>query len=257
MTKPILHALLMGQSGVGKDTFAATWPGPINVWHLDGIGQDMPYINNKVLGRAKSVSDFLEYRLGDAVIQYRDIVMANDKFVRVEYFSSDNPTYPNAAPILEARMSHFSQEQNSWGTLVCGSLSSAALESRLNEQFVLNPAYKDPRKWYGAATEFVERLIMMQKSLRCNVVFICHVNKDKDEVGGELVYGPDLPGRLSWGAARYFNEVYHLYVMTGENGERARCLQTEHDGRYISKTHIDAPNPCYPSYASLWTGWGD
>jgi hypothetical protein len=261
--RPILHTLLMGESGAGKDTFAATYPGPMLVWHLDGHGQDAPYMDNKILeqrlgnGKSKAISGIQEYQLGDAVIPYRDITMADDKFVRIEYFSSENPTYANAATVLEARMSFFSQEQDQWGALVCGSLSSVSTESRLNEQFVKNPTYKDPRKWYGAATEYLERLIFMQKSLRCNTVFICHIARQADDVGGEMLFGPDLPGRLSYQAGRYFNECYRVFVMPDEQGVRHRYLQTDNDGRFQCKTHIKAPNPCYPGYDELWSGWGD
>jgi hypothetical protein len=263
MEKPILHTLLMGQSGVGKDTFAATWPKPMNVWHLDGMGQDMPYINNKLMqlqginnGKAKDVSEFKTYQIGQSEIPYRDIVMADDGFVRVEYFSSDNPTFPNAAPILEQRMAYFHQEQGNWKTLVAGSLSAVGLEARLHEQFVMNPQFKDPRKWHGAAADYLERLIVMQKGLRCNVLFISHIGRDKNEIDGEIIFGPDLPGRLQWGSAKYFNEMYRLYVVKNDQGERVRVIQTAHDGKFECKTHIDAPNPSYPSWDGIWAGWG-
>ena len=253
--RPIIHCLQMGESGAGKDTFAATFPKPMLVWHLDGFGQEMPYLNNVHFGKAQSQGEVLSYDLGQAKVPYRDIVAGDGGFIRIEYFSSDNPTYPSAAAILESRMSYFYDEQSNWKTLVCGSLSSAALESRLNEQFVLNPQYKDPRKWYGAATEYVERLILMQKALSCNVVFICHINRTQDDVGGELMFGPDLPGRLSYSAGRYFNETYRIFVGTDQNGVRHRYLQTDSDGRYQCKTHINAPNPAFPSYEGLWAGW--
>jgi hypothetical protein len=242
----------MGENGAGKDTFAATWPGPRKVLHLDGVGQEMPYMKG-----AKDVTEIKEYQMPYGVIPYRDIVAADDSFTRVEYYSSDNPTLPHIAPVLEAQISMFAQEQSNWGTLICGSLSSAALENRLIEQFVLNPGYKDPRKWYGAATEYVERLIFAQKALKCNVVFICHIGRDKDEVGGEYLFGPDLPGRLSYSAGRYFNEMYRMFLWRDKEGIAHRYLQVDNDGRYQCKTHIDASNPCgpNPTYEMLWGNW--
>lgn len=244
-----LHVLLMGESGAGKDTFAATFPKPMLVWHLDGYGQEMPYMKG-----AQSVGELQQYSLGNISVTYRDI-MKEDGPIRVEYFSSDDPMLPNVANVLSARMSAFQYEKANWQTLVCGSLSSVALEGRLYEQFVLNPQFKDPRKWYGAATEYVERLIVLQKALPINVVFICHIGRDKDEVNGEFVFTPDLPGRLSYSAGRYFNEIYRLYIQRDANGVPVRCLQTDGDGRYISKTHINAPNPCWPNYEQLWSNW--
>lgn len=255
MQRQPIHVLLMGESGVGKDTFAATFPGPRLVWHLDGYGQDMPYIDNMILGRAQSVSDFSSYQMGNAVITYRDVVDARGELTRIEYYSSDNATMPNMAQVLETRMSYFSNEQANWKTLICGSLSSAALESRLSEQFVLNPSYKDPRKWYGAATEYIERLVFQQKALKINTVFICHIGRQMDEVAGEMLYTPDLPGRLSYSAARYFPEMYRLFVMVDGEGKRQRVLQTDHDGRFQAKNHIRASNPCWPNYEALWSNW--
>lgn len=256
MKRVPIHVLLMGESGIGKDTFAATFPKPMLVMHLDGFGQELPYIDEAV-----SVSDLLEYSIGNIKIRYRDI-QRKDGFVRVEYYSSDDPEKPSVSAALAARI-RFLAGDTTWQTLCCGSLSSAALEGRLYEQFVVNPSYKDPRKWYGAATEYVERLIMMQKALPYNVVFMCHVGKDRDEMDGSLVYTPDLPGRLSYSAARYFNEMYRIYVpyqdgkplIDQQTGKTMRFLQTDHDGRYQSKTHIKAPSPCYPHYESLWQNW--
>lgn len=251
-----LHILLMGETGAGKDTFAATFPKPMLVWHLDGHGQDGPYLNNKLIGRAKQVGELQNYVMGGYSINYRDIIAADGGVVRIEYFSSNDPMQANMSDVLESRMSNFTSEQHQWKTLVCGSLSSAALENRLREQFVLNPHFKDPRKWYGAATEYVERLVTMQKALTCNVIFICHIGRQMDDVGGEMLFTPDLPGRLSWGAGRSFPEMYRLYIHRDPTtAATQRVVQTDGDGRYQAKTHIDAPNPCYPHYESLWENW--
>lgn len=254
--RPAIHVLLQGESGSGKDTFAATFPPPRLVWHLDGYGQDMPYVNNTIMGKAQQVGEMQNWVIAaNLSVKYRDIIAADGGFTRVEYYSSDNPLAANVSELLETRAGLFAREQAAWKTLICGSLSSVALEARLSEQFVFNPQYKDPRKWYGAATESVERLIAMQKALSCNVVFICHIGKSQDDIGGEFLFGPDLPGRLSYSAGRYFNEMYRLYIMRDQAGVAHRALQTDGDGRYQCKTHVNAPNPCYPSYEALWTSW--
>jgi hypothetical protein len=228
------------------------------MWHFDGHGQDMPYLKG-----AQSVGDLMQFTLGGHTITYRDIVASDGGFIRVEYYASDSAQIANIQPILDTRMSYFANEQDNWATLACGSLSSVALEGRYYEQFVLNPQYKDPRKWYGAATECLERLIFMQRALRCNVVFMCHIGKDKDEVGGEFLFTPDLPGRLGHGAGRYFNEMYRVFVQQAEDGRRVRGVQTDNDGRFQCKTHIDAPSVIWsktgkagsPSYEDLWVNW--
>jgi len=245
-----LHLLLMGETKAGKDTFAATWPKPMMVWHMDGHGQDAPYMKG-----AKEIGELQYYQLGNYTIEYRDIIAVDGGFIRIEYYSSDDPNFPQVAQVLEMRMGAFVKEQAGWQTLVVGSLSSAALEGRYSEMH-LNPQFKDPRKWYGAATEYVERLVFWQKCLKINVIFTCHVGRDKDEVGGEFLFTPDLPGRLSYGAGRYFPEMYRLYIQRNpETGEASRVLQTDGDGRFQCGNHIDCDNPCYPHYESLWTKW--
>lgn len=246
----VIHVLCTGESGAGKDTFGNTFPAPRIVWHLDGHGQDAPYMKN-----AQSIGDLQEWMLGNCKIEYRDIIGMDGGFTRIEYYSSTNPTIPDVAAILETRMGMFYAEQGNWKTLLCGSLSSASLEGRLFEQFVLNPQFKDPRKWYGAATEYVERLIFMQKALSCNTVFMTHVGQKQNEVNGELIYTVDLPGRLSWGAGRYFSEILRVFIQRDATGVAHRYLQTDGDGRYLAKNHLDAPNPCWPTYEALWGNW--
>jgi hypothetical protein len=254
--RPPIHVLLTGDTGAGKDSLAATFPGPRLVWHLDGFGQEMAYMHHVKMGRARDVGELKEYSLGNSKITYRDIVDARGDFTRIEYYSSDSPTAPNIAQVLEQRMGFFKQEAAQWKTLICGSLSSASLEGRLYEQYVLNPQFKDPRKWHGAATDYLERMVMMQKSLPINVVFICHVANHMDNVLGEMFFMPDLPGRLSYGAPRYFNEMYRVYVYKDDQGVNQRAVQTDSDGQYKAKTHIFAPNPCFADYEALWVNWG-
>jgi hypothetical protein len=41
--RPPIHAIVYGDSGVGKSTFATTWPCPMLVCMFDSVGKDMPY----------------------------------------------------------------------------------------------------------------------------------------------------------------------------------------------------------------------
>jgi hypothetical protein len=42
--RPPLHAIVMGQYGSGKSTFAATWPKPMEVCMFDPRGKELPYL---------------------------------------------------------------------------------------------------------------------------------------------------------------------------------------------------------------------
>jgi len=219
----------------------------------------MVYVNHPLMGKAKQVGELQSYPIGGHTIRYRDIIAADGSFTRIEYFDSVDPTVADASEMLESRRAFFAQEQDNWKTLICGTLSTAAVESRFREQFILNPQYKDPRKWFGAAADYVERLLFAQKSYRCNTVFTCHIGRDKDEVNEEFLFTPDLPGRLGYGAGRLFNEIYRVFIWRDEHGVPHRYLQTDGDGRYQCGTHIKAPNPLGPNpqYSGLWKVWDE
>ena len=85
MERKNIHAIAYGDSGVGKSTFAATFPKPMLVFCWDPYGKDLPYQKG-----AQSVSDLLTYEIpggtGVMSITYRDIVFEDGNFTRVEYY---------------------------------------------------------------------------------------------------------------------------------------------------------------------------
>ena len=92
--------------------------------------------------------------------------------------------------------------------------------------------------------------------LPMNVIVLSHIDEDKDEYQGKFVRNPALPGRLRKRIASGYGEHYRSYVADLEDGTKAYLLQTQANEFYAAQSQIDAPNPCYPHWESLWANWG-
>lgn len=267
MNRPNLHVLLYGDTGVGKSTMASTFPKPMLVWCFDHMGKDTPY---RVGGQ---VSDLQEYTIetgkGDVVIPFRD-VKHPDGLVRIEYYNkTDDIENPVAFSNFRTRMGVLHNEYDVWKTVVIDSVTFMELQARKLEEKVLNPlpagvslyekgAKFDGRTWFAGATSALEELLCLRLAgLDMNVVVICHVDKDKNMVSGEIVKVPFAPGRLSNRSllSAAFAEQYHLYTQRDGDGNRVYLAQTStHDGLSAS-TQISAPDPAWPNYDALWEEW--
>ena len=73
MTHKPTHTIAYGDSGVGKSTFAATYPKPMLVFAWDPHGKDLPYQKG-----AQSVGELQKFDIGAVngvmSITYRDII---------------------------------------------------------------------------------------------------------------------------------------------------------------------------------------
>ncbi len=186
-------------------------------------------------------------------IPYRDITRPSG-VIRIEYYHSMFPTQPTAYSRFLSRMGNFHKEEF-WKTLVLDDATFMELEARKWHQYVLNPTSKDGRQWYGGSKELLEEMLMMRFSgLTQNVVVLCHIDEDKDELWGEIVRNPAMPGKLSKRLGAAYGEQYRAYVLRDEKGNATRQLQTQNDGRYAVQSQIHAPNPCFLHYDSLWEG---
>lgn len=255
--RPIVHAFDYGDLGMGKSTFAATWPKPLIVWCFDYEGKDMPY-------RKGCLSDtgVLAYPITDRLsVPYRD-VMHKDGVVRIEYYRDEDPEAPTAYSMFLARMGMFHREYEQWVTGVLDSVTFMELAARCWAE-LLNPIEpftkgSDTRQHFAASTTMLERMLVQRfGNLPMNVLTLAHVSTDKNEVSGEILRGPSAPGRLSAKneLAGAYQELYHACKVKGQDGVETWQLQTRSGGGFIATSQIDAPNPCWPSYESLWSNW--
>lgn len=260
MARINIHALVMGQTGAGKDTFAATFPKPMIVFFFDPIGKDLTYLQphpqrgGEAVPQAGALEDVFDEN-GLFMYRYRDVQRA-DGLVRLTYFHSFEPLQPDGYSRFLRFMGEFHHQQDQWATIVLSSTTFMELEARKWHQYVLNPDAKDARQWFGGSTDALEEMLMMRfASIKSNLVVITHIDKDKDELHGEIVRNPSMPGRLRDRLASAFGEHYRVHVIKDDAGNRQRVLQTDNDGMYAAQSQIHAPNPCWPFYESLWDNW--
>ena len=243
---PAIHLLLMGETGSGKSTFAKTFPKPELVWFWDPLGKDMPYLKG-----AKSVGKMIEFQYG----KYRDVEHA-DGLIRLEYYHDGSPYQPDAYSKYLERMGNFHKEYESWQTIVADSATFMELSGRKWHQYVLNPTAKDARQWYGGSKELLEEMLMMRfAGLPMNVVVLTHIDEDKDELYGEIVRNPAVPGKLSKRLGSAFGEHYRMMVVRNEKGDLEHMVQTKNNGVYAAQSQINAPDPAFPHYLSLWENY--
>lgn len=248
--RPPVHIAAYGGPGTRKSTFFATMPQPIIVGHFDAMGKDLPYWE---LGTA---TDMQRDKHGN---DFREIIAPDGNLAcKIEYYHDPIVDEPVAATAFMERVNRLPAEidKGRCGTFVLDTVTSASLKARKMYQYDLNPRAKDPRKWYGGATDVLEEILLIQlPGLACNVCIGLHVSKIKVEAEGTMVRAPLLPGRLMESFASQWPEIYRTYIERDEAGEKVGLLQTQSDEFWEAASQIRAPDPCYGEYRKLWKAW--
>lgn len=184
--------------------------------------------------------------------------MIDDLAIRLEYYRDREPKKPEAWQAFIENWSERDPVEEGYTTVVLDSVTFMNLRVMHYAQFRKLKHAKDPRKWYGLATEELEQQLMGKFSaLDCNLVVTAHVSREKDEAHGDMVYFPSAPGRLGpkgGGLPSAFAETYRSYCDDDKKGT-FWALQTEKDSRFNACTAINAPDSCEPEYAALWQNW--
>jgi hypothetical protein len=127
------------------------------------------------------------------------------------------------------------------GTLVLDSLTTFGDEmmryliklnpgiKRMDTMGAATPAMQD----YQVARLFFKQVLGELLNLPCNLVVIAHIQMDKDEITGEVLRTPMLPGKLARELPILFPEVYRSYVKDGKY-----WAQTKSDAKYQCRTQI-------------------
>jgi hypothetical protein len=266
--RPPIRLVVYGHTGAWKTSLLKTFPKPLLVWSFDGHGKDFPFFRDSWhrLLPESAIGKLQQYQVPgtDVLITYRD-VQHPDGLVRIEYYHDPVPEKPHAFADWRIRRSVFHHELDIWKTVGLDSFTSAETAARLNEKYWLNPQtdkeYKsrDPRKWWGGSTDAMEEALKVSfLSYPMNVVVIAHVDQERDEsaVAGTTLRNPMAPGRLRGGLAQQYMELYYAYVHSDpKTGRRMGLLQTVSNGIYNAASQINAPDPCYAHYESLWENY--
>ena len=180
--------------------------------------------------------------------------------IRIEYFLDFDPENPTAYEKFCYRMAVLQHEYGNWNTIVFDPVTFMELAARKRHEKVLNPMQKfargtDTRQHYSGATDDLEEMLAIRApSLPMNVVILAHIDERRNEVSGEILRGPFAPGRLSKRSqlVAVTQETYHSYCYRDDGGKRQFALKTANDGVWQACSQIDAPDPCYPHYESLF-----
>lgn len=91
------------------------------------------------------------------------------------------------------------------------------------------PLHKDPRKAYGDMQDFVLEYVKKFRDIPGKHVYMsAKMGKEKDEITGQFLWGPKMPGQQLGPALPYlFDEVFRYQIMTAADGSKARVLQTQ------------------------------
>jgi len=268
--RPNLHVLLFAPPGSGKSHFAATFPKPLLVLAFDPVGKMTAYYERGepspeqegAVGQGVvTVTSKRTYKLIEQVEFYHD-----DELTR------DGGMVPVAYERFLARLPLLYDEvrEGKWKTVVLDSLTPMKLASHNLHHYKLNKTDKDERRWDKLATDDLEQALCCRlTTLRCNVIIIAHVDKDKDEVAGIVVGQPAAPGRLSRsdGLAARYPELYTIRTKRdpSNKGRILRTLQTQPDASFnCMSVQIDAPDGILLNddagggkvgYTSLWENY--
>lgn len=258
-----IRIVLMGVTGTGKDTFAHTLPNPKAIHLFDAPDKAIPYMKkHPITGMGKPVEigevknyEFIEgISIDTRMIQYE----GENEWARVFYWNSKSIYQPDAYPKFKAYMDGFYTrgEDKIYNTFILSSATNFELQARKLDEYVTNSTVKDGRQHYGASTKACEELFVgVFPYLPMNVVLMCHIENKQDQVHGDLLFNPRLPGQLSVNISSNYGEHYRALKIRDVEGNLEYVLNTRGDDRYAGQTHIDAPEVCEPVYDALWTNW--
>jgi len=231
-----LKVLIYGDAGAGKTVFSCSFPGPVFVADFDG-------------------------KVSSAAAHYRHV----GESARVEQIDYEDYTKRNEMDIPFARWScklHELEQAAKTGefpykTVVVDSLTFYA--DRCMEKVMSDcPGIKGPQKGipglqhYGVLNPTFKAQLARVLALPCHVVVTAHIEADKDELSGEIVYAPMLSGKLKAYIPILFPEVHRAYAET-KAGVTKFLAQTKPDFKYkVIRSQIPGiANPYELSYESL------
>ena len=107
-------------------------------------------------------------------------------------------------------------------------------------------ATKDPRKAYGEMQQVIGDLIRLFRDLPKNIYFSAKQERIKDEVSGQIFWGPSMPGQKLGPSMPYFFDVVCAARVRLVDGKHEYFLQTQRDEQYEAKhrvpKHVERPH---------------
>lgn len=225
--------LVYGDSGAGKTVFSAGFPGPLFIADFDG-------------------------KISSAAAFYR----GTPQLAQIDYeaYSAPGSWQPFVKKMNE--IAKIPADKFPYKTIVIDSITTFAA-SMMDEVMKQNPGsqrskmmdtqvpnLKDYQIAISHCKDIIRKILAMKD--RCNVVMTAHIQKDKDETTGEilfqpLIWGKDLPAWLPM----VFEEVYRAYAEKKDK-DTTHWAQTRGEKKYIARTQIPKlPSPVKLSYEEI------
>ncbi|MCP3924880.1 MAG: AAA family ATPase [Desulfobacterales bacterium] len=207
-----LKVMSVGESGSGKSVFAASFPTPGFVFDFGGEilsykGLDFDYEQYDVSpqGWAKFEKEFIQVKKDVAEGKYITVVVDN----------------------LSA-MTDLCMEK--------------ALQLDPKRSATNGPLWN---VHYGMVKNLIEGKIRQLLNLKCNLIFIAHLNTKYDDNGAVIGVEPSLTGQLSVDVPSYFDEVYY-HATRKEGGETKWYIQTVPLGRNRGRSRASGKERLLP-----------
>lgn len=225
-----IKLLLLGDSGAGKTCGSCTFPGPVYLADFDG--------------KAGSAASFFKGQ---------DDILKNVEVVN--YKVSESMPYP--AKNFNLFLSSL-QKNNEfpYRTIVVDSLT-IFVEETLRWLIKENQHIPRPKSYvtnltcptdYNLLQLYLKELLGYVLNFPCNVIFTAHIAIEKDEMTGEILRIPLMPGKLAKKLPIYFEEVWRLYV----NRDGKRVVQTDPDHRFsICRRQLNVPKEFEFKYSEI------
>lgn len=187
-----LKVMSVGESGTGKSVFASSFPTPGFIFDFGNEiisyrGKDFDYetYDLSVVGWAKFERDLIEIRKAVDAKKYATVVVDN----------------------LSA-MTDLCMEK--------------ALQLDPKRSATGGPLWE---VHYSMVKNLMEGRLRQLLNLKCNIVFIAHLDAIKDKGGAIIGVEPSLTGKLSADVPSYFDEAYYHFTRR-EGGETKWLIQT-------------------------------
>lgn len=230
-TEGEFKVLIMGDSGVGKTCFSATFPGPMLIFDFDL--------------KADSAAAWLRHKLQSEQLSRIEVEQLNP---RAEISPIDR-----FMQVSRDRLSHKKME---FATVVIDSIttfSDACLQHivRSNPGIKRNETKQGPQPGlqdYGILRREFKRIIPGLLALPCNVVMLAHISIEKDEATGAIHRRAMMDGSFAAELPIYFKEAWRMFVKDGK-----RFVQTQSDHMFNCRSQI----PGLPAQLDVTNGYSE
>jgi hypothetical protein len=222
-----LKILVYGDSGSGKTCFAAGFPAPIEFADFDGKASSAAnYFRNNAeqLGSIEVESYLLNHSVANDLpfVRFYNRLLAWEKAIREKTFVTKTVVVDSLTLLVERLMEDIIRQHGA--------------TKRVDTK---TPALQD----YLVLSKHFDSILYRLLSLPCHVVMTAHIGIEKDELTGEIVRQPLLPGKMARALPIKFSEVYRTFVEQSTGEEPKHYAQTRSDGRYNCRTQIPGIPP--------------